>query len=134
LWFWHARPGIWPACGDDMSFVPLFDQKNKGCIVCIDGKHVVYHSPKLVAGKKMFLFFQLKNSFSNHFLPKTLRKHHWNLVKSINDLQKHKKTTPKTYNQLETKNLFELRSVFLGDLKVKKHIILTLIIIYNYLT
>jgi hypothetical protein len=51
-----------------------------------------------------------------------------NLIKPIHDL-KNIKNHPKTLNQLETKRFYELRYVFIGVVKVRKHLILTPLII-----
>jgi hypothetical protein len=62
----------------------------------------------MVTTKIRFPFFSPKNSFAIYFVSKTSKEHPTNLVKSINDLQKHKKTLLKTQNKLETKYLSEL--------------------------
>jgi len=53
----------------------------------------------------------------NSWPPKTLKKNHL-----------------KTNNQPETKKIFELKSILLGAFKVRKHILLTSLIIWNILT
>jgi hypothetical protein len=64
----------------------------------------------MVVGKLGSCFF-----LKTYFQPKTPRKHSKNLVKPIHNLQKHKNRF-KTQNQLETKNLPELKSIFFWSL------------------
>jgi hypothetical protein len=66
--------------------------------------------------------FLSKNPSYPIFYPKYLK----NLVKPICGLTKRKKSTQ---NQLETKNLSKLISIFLGVQRKKEHLILTLLII-----
>jgi len=52
----------------------------------------------------------------------------------VDEIELKKKNHLKTYYQLKTKNISKLGSVFLSAFKVRKHIILTPIIIWNRLT
>ena len=70
-----------------------------------------------VTGKSSSGCFLLKNSIFNLFWPKYLEKYHRHLDKPIKDLKKIKQ---KTWHQTETKEFFEFRFDFLGNLKVEK--------------
>jgi hypothetical protein len=73
------------------------------------------------------IFFYQKTSFSTHFLPQKPRKYRRNHDKPINDLLKTKiKTKQKNFPSL---NLF-----FWQKSKVKKKLIWTLLVKWNYLT
>jgi len=51
------------------------------------------------------------------------------LNQSMSSLHKHKKNFPKLIITWKQKNLFELKYGFLGDFRLKKHLILTLLVI-----
>jgi len=63
--------------------------------------------------------FSFENSFSTYFQSKKPRKYSKNLVKPIHDLQKYKKL-PQNSKSTWTKNLLELKYVFLGSFKITK--------------
>ena len=81
-------------------------------VVCISGHY---------SGKENMAngFFDLKTNCQPIILPTTPTKHHRQYDKPIHDIEKPKKNL-KTWNQLETKNLIKIRSIFLGNFKIKK--------------
>ena len=83
---------------------------------------IIAHNPAIMGFRKMRLVF------STHFDLKKLKKHYVTLF-SQSMASKNIKNHSKTHNQLKTKNLLELRFVFLVFLKVKKYLILTPFII-----
>jgi hypothetical protein len=85
---------------------------NRLCIVSDPQISVIMVVRKLGS---FFFFFFLKT----YFQPKIPRKHSKNLVKPIHNLQKHKNRF-KTQNQLETKKLPELKSIFFVSYMVSK--------------
>jgi hypothetical protein len=95
-------------------------------------QRVIYNCPKsgtVAAGKTRLLFFNPKTYFQLFFLLQTLRKHQWNLVSLKNT-----KNYLKTHNQHENKKISKHHIFFLGVFKVRKHLILTLLVIWDHLT
>jgi hypothetical protein len=114
---------------------PILWQKidDLSSILVDDALSIISQNPAImVVGKTKFLFLQPKNLISNYFFyPKLLRNTLETLLNQFMTF-KNVENHPKTHNLPKTK-IFLGPHLFLGILKVIKHIILTPLVICKHL-
>jgi len=90
-------------------------------------------STTVVVGKIRFLFFHLKTHFQSVFDQKHLEN---TLMTLLNQsmISRNAKHPPQNSKSIQNKKSFQVQICFLGTFKVKKNLIWTHIIIWNYLT